>query len=175
MKRLISLIGVCILLICTPCKAEITPQLLQEWGRQPNNVQWNVFYQNTNIQVVDNLDWQSSNLYDTYAYTTLNVNNGYVQSIDIRIKRGYEDTLTHEVGHALSCAGHVPYWWCFRPEFIPIWQAERYNCVLLVGQGETDIREYFAEAYNLYINYNPILKRCCPMTYNYMTVVLQNT
>lgn len=177
MKRIISLIGVCILLICTPCKAEITPQLLQEWGRQPSNVQWNVFYQNTAINVVDNLDWQSPNLYDTYAYTTMNVipNTQYVQSIDMKIKRGYEYTLTHEVGHCISNANHSVYWWCFRPEFIQIWQAERYNCVLLVGQGENDIREYFAEAYNLYINYNPILKQCCPMTYNYITVVLRNT
>lgn len=174
MKRLISLIEVCILLICTPCKAEITPQLLVEWSRQPNNVQWNVFYQHTNIQVVDNLDWQSSSLYDTYAYTTLNVNQGYVQSIDIRIKRGYEDTLTHEVGHALSCAGHVPYWWCFRPEFIPIWQAERYNNAMMT-QGIDDIREYFACAYDLYIRYPQILKQANPMTYNYMIVVTRNT
>lgn len=175
MKRLISLIGVCILLICTPCKAEITPALMQEWSRQPNNVQWNVFYQNTNIQVVDKLPWESPDLADTWAYTTLNVQNGYVQSVNIVIKRGYESALTHEVGHALSCAGRVPYWWCFRPEFIPIWQAERYNCVLLVGQGETDIREYFACAYDMYIRYPAILKQANPMTYNYMIVVLRNT
>jgi hypothetical protein len=175
MKRLISLIGVCILLICTPCKAEITPQLITEWSRQPSNVQWNVFYQNTNIQVVDNLGWQSATLYDTYAYTTLNVSNGLVNSIDMRIKRGYEFALTHEVGHCISNANRTPYWWCYQPCFIQIWQQEKYNCVLLVGQGSTDIREYFAEAYNLYINYTPILKKCCPSTYNYMKVVLQNT
>lgn len=173
-RKLLSLIGVCILLICTSVKAEITPQLLQEWGRQPSNVQWNVFYQQTNIQVVDNLDWQSSSLYDTYAYTTLNVNQGYVQSIDIRIKRGYEYTLTHEVGHALSCAGKIPYWWAFRPEFIPIWQAERYNNVMMY-QGIDDIREYFACAYDLYINYPQILKQANPQTFNYLTVVLKYT
>ncbi len=85
MKRLISLIGVCILLICTPVKAEITPQLLQEWARQPNNVQWNVFYQNTNIQVVDELPWESPDLADTWAYTTMNVipNTQYVQSLSL--------------------------------------------------------------------------------------------
>ena len=174
MKRLISLIGVCILLICTPCKAEITPQLLAEWGRQPNNVQWNLYNQRTNIQVVDKLDWQSSSLYDTYAYTTLNVQNSYVQSVDIVIKRGCEFALTHEVGHALSCAGHVPYWWAFRPEFISIWQAERYNNVLMI-QGVDDIREYFACAYDLYIRYPQLLKQANPMTYNYMTVVLNYT
>ena len=174
MKRLIFLIGVCIILICTPCKAEITPQLLQEWGRQPSNVQWNVFYQNTNIQVVDKLPWESPDLADTWAYTTLNVNQGYVQSINIIIKRGYESALTHEVGHALSCAGRVPYWWCFRPEFIPIWQAERYNNVMM-AQGFDDIREYFACAYDMYIRYPQLLKKTNPQTFCYMQVVMNYT
>lgn len=176
MKRLIFLIGVCILLICTPCKAEITPQLLQEWSRQPNNVQWNVFYQNTAINVVDTLPWESPSLYDTYAYTTMNVipNTQYVQSIDMKIKRGYEYTLTHEVGHCISNANHSVYWWCYRPEFIQIWQQERYNNVMM-AQGFDDIREYFACAYDLYIRYPQILKQTNPMTYNYMIVVMRNT
>ena len=176
MKRLIAMIGVCILLICTPCKAEITPQLLQEWSRQPNNVQWNVYYQQTNIQVVDNLDWKSQSLYDTYAYTTMNVipNTQYVQSIDMKIKRGYEYTLTHEVGHCISNANHSVYWWCYRPEFIQIWQTERYNNVLMI-QGVDDIREYFACAYDLYIRYPQLLKQANPLTWNYLTVVLKYT
>lgn len=175
MKRLISLIGVCILLIYTPVKAEITPQLLVEWSRQPSNVQWNLYNQRTNIQVVDQLPWTSPNLADTYGYTTLNVQNGYVQSVDIIIKRGCEFALTHEVGHALSDYAHIPYWWAYQPCFVQIWQTEKYNCALLIGQGENDIREYFAEAYAIYIRYPPILKQCCPMTYNYITVVLQYT
>lgn len=174
-RKLLTLIGLAVILMATPVRAEITPQLMMEWSRQPSNVQWNVFYQQTNIQVVDNLGWQSANLYDTYAYTTLNVNNGLVNSIDMRIKRGYEYTLSHEVGHCISNANRSPYWWCYQPCFIQIWQAEKYNCALLIGQGETDIREYFAEAYNLYINYPLILKKCCPMTYNYITVVLNYT
>lgn len=179
LKRIgiLPLIGVCILLICTPCKAEITPQLLQEWSRQPNNVQWNVYYQQTNIQVVDNLPWVSPSLYDTYAYTTMNVIPGttYVSSIDMYVKTGCESSLTHEVGHCISNAGHSVYWWCYRPEFVQIWQQERYNCPLLIGQGADDIREYFACAYDAYIRFRPILKQCCPQTYNYMIVVLQNT
>ena len=173
-KQAFAIIGVFILM-ATPVRAEITPQLMQEWGRQPSNVQWDLYYQRTSINVVDTLPWVSPSLADTWAYTTMNVQNGYVQSVDMVIKRGYESALTHEVGHALSNAGHTPYWWAYRPEFVQIWQQERYNCVLLVGQGSTDIREYFAEAYNLYINYTPILKKCCPSTYNYMKVVLQNT
>ena len=173
-RKLFFLIGVCILLICTPCKAEITPQLLAEWSRQPSNVQWAVFNQNTNIQVVDNLGWQSADLYDTYAYTTLNVSNGLVNSIDMRIKRGYEFALTHEVGHCISNANRTPYWWCYQPCFIQIWQAERYNNVMM-AQGFDDIREYFACAYDMYIRYPQVLKRANPMTYNYIIVCLQNT
>ena len=174
-RKLISLIGVCILLICTPVKAEITPQLMMEWSRQPSNVQWNLYNQRTNIQVVDKLPWESPFLADTYGYTTLNVQNGYVQSVDIVIKRGCEFALTHEVGHALSDYAHIPYWWATNPAFQPIWQAEKYNCVLLVGQGEYDVREYFAAAYDLYIRFPQILRKCCPSTFNYITVVLSYT
>lgn len=172
--RIIAILGVCVLMMHTPVYAEITPSLLYEWGKQPSNVQWNVFYQQTNIQVVDNLPWVSPSLYDTYAYTTMNVSNGLVNSIDMRIKRGYEYTLTHEVGHCISNAGHIPYWWCYRPEFVPIWQAERYNNALM-AQGIDDIREYFACAYDLYIRYPQILKQANPLTYNYITVVLRYT
>ena len=172
--KLFSMIGVCILMMCTPVKAEITPALLQEWSRQPSNVQWDLFNQRTNIQVVDTLPWQSPNLYETWGYTTLNVQNGYVQSVNIVIKRGCEFALTHEVGHALSDAGGIPYWWAFRPEFIPIWQAERYNNVLMI-QGVDDIREYFACAYDLYIRYPQLLKQANPLTWNYLQVVLKYT
>lgn len=173
-KRLLSLIGVCILLICTPVRAEITPQLLQEWSRQPNNVQWNVYNQNTSIEVVNELPWVSPNLYDTYAYTTLNVEQGNVKSINIFIKRNYEYTLTHEIGHALSDYAKTPYWWCYQPIFISIWENERYNNVLMI-QGINDIREYFACAYDLYIRYPQILKQANPMTYNYIVNVLHYT
>jgi len=174
MKRLIYLIGVCILLICTPCKAEITPQLLQEWGRQPSNVQWDLYYQRTSVQVVDKLPWESPNLADTYGITTLNVQNGYVQSVNIYIKRGCEFALTHEVGHALSDEGGIPYWWAFQPCFIEIWQKERYNNVMM-AQGFDDIREYFACAYDMFIRFPQMLKRTNPDTYNYMIVVQRYT
>ena len=164
------------MLFTVQARAEITPQLLQEWSRQPNNVQWNVYYQNTNIQVMDNLPWESPDLAQTWAYTTMNVVPGttYVSSIDMVIKRGYESALTHEVVHCISNAGHSPYWWAYRPEFISIWQRERYNNVLL-AQGWDDIREYFACAYDCYIRYPELLRRTCPDTYNYITVVLQYT
>ena len=176
MKRITLLTLVCIFFINVQARAEITPQLLNEWAKQPNNVQWNVYYQNTAINVVDKLPWESPSLAQTYAYTTMNVipNTMYVQSIDMFIKRGYESALTHEVGHCISNAGHSVYWWCYRPEFIQIWQQERYNNVLM-AQGFDNILEYFACAYDLYINYPQILKQANPMTYNYMIVVLRNT
>ena len=174
--KLISLTWVCILLMHTQARAEITPQLLQEWAKQPPNVQWNVFYQQTNIQVVDQLPWESPDLAQTWAYTNMNVIPGtqYVSSVDIVIKRGYESALTHEVGHAISNCNHCLWWWCFRPEFIEIYQRECYNNVLL-AQGFNDIREYFACAYDLYIRYPQILKQTCPDTFNYITVVLKFT
>ena len=174
--RTLTLTLACILLFSVQARAEITPQLLQEWNRQPSNVQWNLYNQHTNIQVVDQLPWVSPDLAQTWAYTTMNVMPGatYVQNIDMIIKRGYESALTHEVGHCLSNAGHSPYWWAYRPEFIPIWQAERYNNALM-AQGIDDIREYFACAYDLYIRYPAILKQVNPMTYNYITVVLNYT
>ena len=175
LARITKLSLIFIFLFSISVKAEITPQLLQEWAKQPSNVQWNIFYQNTNIQVVDKLPWESPSLYDTYGYTTLNVQNGYVQSVDIVIKRGCEFALTHEVGHALSDYKQIPYWWCFQPCFVQIWQQEKYNCILLIGQGENDIREYFAAAYDLYIRFPQLLKSTCPMTYNYISVVLNYT
>ena len=164
-------------MLTTSVRAEITPQLMMEWSRQPSNVQWNVFYQNTNIQVVDKLPWESPDLADTWAYTTMNVIPGttYVSSINMYIKRGYESALTHEVGHALSNANHDVYWWCFQPAFIDIWNREKYNNPLLLGQGEYDIREYFACAYDLYIRFPQLLKQTCPDTWNYLTVVLRYT
>ena len=158
----------------TPVKADINYNLLYNWSFQPPNVQQNLVMQNTHINVVDELPWVSPSLYETYAYTTMNVSNGYVYSIDMYIKTGYESSLTHEVGHCISNAGHSPYWWCYQPCFIQIWQAERYNNVMM-AQGFDDIREYFACAYDLYIRYPQILKQANPMTYNYMIVVLRNT
>ncbi|MBQ7481326.1 MAG: hypothetical protein IJT80_05555 [Lachnospiraceae bacterium] len=126
--------------------------------------------------MLDALPWESPDLYETYAYTTMNVIPGtsYVSSIDIFIKKGYEPALTHEVGHALSNARFDLYWWCYRPEFIQIWQRERYNNVLMV-QGIDDIREYFACAYDLFIRFPQILKQANPDTYNYIQVVLNYT
>ena len=165
------------LLFTTTAKADINYDLLYNWSYQPNNVQWDLVGKNTNIQVVDKLDWESPDLYETYGYTTMKVIPGstIVSGIDVRIKKGYESSLTHEVGHCLSNYKNNLYWWCYRPEFITIWQQERMNCPLLVGQGLTDIREYFACAYDAYIRYPQILKKTCPMTYNYIQVVLKYT
>lgn len=175
--KLLTATVLCIITMCRPVPATINYNLLYHWSYQPENVKWNLVSQNTSINVVPELPWKSPELYDTYAYTTMNVVPGtlYVSSIDMYIEEGMESTLTHEVGHCISNAGHSVYWWCYRPEFIEIWQQERMNCPLLIGQGLTDIREYFACAYDTYIRYPQILKRTCPMTYNYITVVLQNT
>lgn len=176
MKRIISLASIFVILLSTNVKAAVNNELLRQWSYQPANVQQNVMLQNTRINVVQELPWQSPDLYETWAYTTMNVIPGttYVSSIDMYIKQGMESSLTHEVGHCISNAGHSVYWWCYRPEFIQIWQQERYNCILL-AQGWDDIREYFACAYDAYIRYPQILKNTCPSTYNYIQVVLNYT
>lgn len=176
MKRLLSLTAVFVILLSIHVQAAINNDLLYNWSYQPDNVKWNLVSQNTSINVVKELPWQSPDLYETWAYTTMNVIPGttYVSSIDMYIKEGMESSLTHEVGHCISNAGHSVYWWCYRPEFIQIWQQERYNCILL-AQGWEDIREYFACAYDAYIRYPQILKTTCPSTYNYIQVVLNYT
>ena len=161
-------------MMCTPVKASITPQLIQEWNKQPPNVQWSVFYQNTSIDVVDKLPWESPELAETWAYTSkYKDNNGMVNHIDIVIKKGYETALTHEVGHCLQDQFKVPDWWVIQPAFIKIWLDERLRLPQLAGQGYYDIREYFAEAYSMYIHQPKILKLACPSTFNYIKLVLQ--
>ena len=171
-KKIIPLTILCIIAMCRVARAD----LIEEWNRQPSNVQMSVAKQYTSIYYVDNLPWVSPSLYDTYAYTTMNVipNTTYVYSIDMFIKKGNDTALTHEIGHVISNANHSVYWWCYRPEFIQIWQQERYNNVLM-AQGWDDIREYFACAYDCYIRFPKLLKQTCPSTYNYITVVLRNT
>ena len=165
------------MLMTVQARAEINYNLLMEWSRQPQNVQQNLVNQNTMIRVVDEIPYYDPTLVDVIGLTTMQVypNTMIVKSVDVQVERGAEYCLTHEVGHCISNANHSLFWWCYRPEFIAIWQQERYNCSLLVGQGSTDIREYFACAYDCYIRFNGILKICCPQTYNYMQVVLKYT
>ena len=173
-KRFIILAFICIFLMTMQVRAEITPNLIQEWGRQPDNVKWSVYYQNTSFNVVDKLPWESPDLAETWAYTSkYKDNNGMVSHIDIVVKRGYESALTHEVGHCLQDQFKFPDWWVLQPCFIQIWQQERMNIPQLAAQGFYDIREYFAEAYSLFVNMPWLLKRGCPDTYNYLRLVLQ--
>ena len=176
MKRIIIAALVCILLLQVPVRADINYNLIFNWQIQPPNVQQNLVLQNTSIHVVDTLPWESPDLAQTWAYTTMDVIPGtaYVRSVDIYIKTGYESALTHEIGHVLSNAGHTVYWWCFRPEFIQIFQEERYNNVMM-AQGFDNILEYFACAYDMYIRFPELLKKTNPKTFNYLTVVMRYT
>ena len=176
-KSLTCLLAVVLTILCTSTvKADINYDLLYNWSYQPSNVQWDLVQKNTNIQVVDKLDWESPDLYETYGYTTMKVIPGtmMVSGIDVRIKKGYESALTHEVGHCLSNYKNNLYWWCKQPIFEQIWIAERNNCILTF-QGRDNILEYFACSYDAYIRYPQIFKNQCPMTYNYIQVVLNYT
>lgn len=174
LKQTIAIIGVFIL-ICTPTYAN-EQALINEWNRQPQNVQMNVARQGTKIYLVDNLPWVSQELATTYGYTTMNVipNTTYVTDIDMVIRKGYETCLTHEVGHVISNYNHSVYWWCNQPIFIQIWAQERYNNLLL-SQGWDSAIEYFACGYQMYIDYPQMLKQTNPSTYSYIKVVLSYT
>lgn len=176
LARIIKATCLVCMLMTVQARAEINYNLLMEWSRQPSNVQQNLVNQNTNIRVVDEIPYYDPNLVDVIGLTTMNVypNTTIVRSIDMQIEKGAEYCLTHEVGHCLGNCYHVWQWWVYRPEFIQIWQQERHNCVLLY-QGEDDIREYFATAYDAYIRFPQLLKHCCPSTYNYIKLVLQYT
>lgn len=176
MKRIITLTILACILMTVQAKAEINYPLLYEWSRQPNNVQQNLVLQNTNIRVVDDFQYYDPTLADVYGLTTMQVipSTGIVTSVDVQIKKGCEFCLTHEVGHCISNCNHSVYWWCYRPEFVQIWLAERDRSALLIGVRD-DIREYFAESYNLYIKFPQLLKVACPSTYNYIKVVLKYT
>lgn len=180
MKKIILIISFIMgLILLTPLqtKADINYNLIYNWQYQPQNVKNNLVTQNTNIRVVDDIRYDDPTLYDVYGLTTMYLypNSTYVTHIDVQVEQGHEDSLTHEVGHCISNANHSLYWWCFRPEFIQIWLAERDCAYALMAHGHDDIREYFADAYDLYIRFPQILKKLCPMTYNYMTVVLKYT
>ena len=166
-------------IIFTPLrtKADVNYKLLYNWSLQPANVQQNLVMQNTSITVVDDIQYYDPTLSEVYGTTTMHVypNTMIVKNIDMKIKKDCEFALSHEVGHCIADANCVYQWWVYRPEFIKIWQEERYNCVLLMGQGELDIREYFACAYDLFIRMPTLLKHACPQTYNYITVVLRYT
>jgi len=165
------------IMMTVQARAEINYNLIYHWQYQPNNVKQNLVTQNTNIRVVNDIPFTDPTLYDVYGLTTMYLypNSTYVTHIDVQVEQGHEDSLTHEVGHCISNANHSLYWWCFRPEFVQIWLAERDCAYALMAHGHDDIREYFADAYQLYLLYPPILKKLCPMTYNYMIVVLRNT
>lgn len=162
--------GACIILMCVPVFAN---NYIYYLSLQPQNVQRNLVKQNTRFHVVDSLSWESPDLQETWAYTTMNVTDK-VESIDVYIKAGYETALTHEVGHCVSNYAQIPYFWCNQPIYDQIWMAERYNNVMM-AQGFDNKIEYFACAYDLYIRFPQMLKRSNPLTYNYIKTVLNYT
>ena len=176
-SKLLFLTAVFILGWNKNASADINYNLLLNWSYQPPNVQQNLVRQVTNIRVVDGIPYSDPSLIDVYGLTTMYTIPGttYVTHIGIDIKKGYEEALTHEVGHAISTINHSLWWWVYRPEFLDIWNRERFNCVPLMAQGVDDPKEYFANAYYLYIRFPQILKKVCPDTYNYMTVVMRYT
>lgn len=150
----------------------VSASIQTEWRLQPQNVQRNLQNQNINIHIVDNLDWNSPNLYDTYAYTQMSVQEGVVQSIDIYLRTDSTASLTHEVGHCISNYNGIPYYWCNTAAFDAVYNAERANNIMMY-QGRDSKIEYFACAYDMYIRFPNVLKQSNPLTYNYIKTVLK--
>ena len=95
---------------------------------------------------------------DTYSY------------VEIYLRPSRQDSLTHEIGHMVSNYQNHPDWWCKQPFFETIWLAER--GWLTPGYVYDNKNEWFAFCYECYVKYPIALKFMCPMTYNYIEVVL---
>lgn len=167
----------CVLFISVDAKAETNNNVAFYLARQPANVQAYIARQGVNIQVVDQLQYSWPGLI-AHAYTTMYGTEDYISGIDIVLLSGYESALTHEVGHCVSNLGNVRYYWAKTPEFMQIWAVERMGvngADVLMAQGWEDPVEYFACAYDMYINFPQLLMKQHPQTYNYIQAVVAQT
>lgn len=140
---------------------------------QPKNVRNFLAKQNVDIQVVDELEWQSPDALATFAYTMVDFTDDRktITGIKVRLKRGYTEALPHEIGHVISCYNNIAFYWANTPEFEQIWQLESHNS-MLIANGWADSDEYFAEAYKFYVESPEWLKEHHPMTYEYVKAVV---
>ena len=155
-------------------KAETNSNVAFYLARQPANVRSRIANQGVTINVVDQLDYNAPELLETWAYTNMYGTLDNINRIEIVLKKGHENSLTHEVGHCISNYGNIAYYWAQTPEFQAITAAESHNSVL-AAQGWDNPVEYFACAYAMYIDYPQILKNAHPQTYNYIQMVLAQT
>lgn len=150
--------------------SEINYALLNEWVKQPTEVQFNLASNGTTIDVGD-YDLQSY-MSETWAVTNTYVYPGtkYVLSTQILLMNGHEDCLTHEVGHAISHYQRTAFFWVENQFWIDIYNKEAKN-QMIYPQGWDNPYEYFACSYNEYLIFPKYMKQLQPQTYNYMRVV----
>lgn len=172
---IMAVASVVILGMTVNAKAETNSNIAFYLAMQPANVQAHIAKQGVNISVVNELPWTSSDLAITYAYTTMHGTQDVITGIDIVIKSGYESALTHEVGHCISNLGNIRYYYATTPEFQAICAAECRNSLYVSSQGWDNPIEYFACAYDAYINFPQALKKYHPLTYNYIQAVVAQT
>lgn len=153
-------------------KAETNSNVVFYLSRQPANVQAHLVKQGVNIKVLDQLDWSSPDLASTWAYTSMYGDPVY--QIDIVLQKGMESSLTHEVGHCISNLGTIPHYWDRTPEFQALCAAESKNSIY-AAQGWDNPVEYFACAYQMYIDYPQVLMKFHPQTYKYIQAVVAQT
>lgn len=160
-------------LITVNVKADINYNLLYEWSKQPTNVQYSLARQGVTIEVAPFLNWNSSDLMETWAYTQVFTKPDLrtITACKIILLQNHEDCLTHEVGHALSNYNGYRYFWTDNYIWDSIYVSEN-SKQMIYPQGWQNKYEYFACCYEEYLKYPLYMKKLQPSSYNYISVVL---
>jgi len=183
-RKLLSLILMLALIIALipPVRAEATmADFSYYWSRQPENVQNYLIREGVQFHIVDQLPPSSciSTTGYTLAYTNTYTNGDIITGVEVYCLKGFEQYITHEIGHVLSHYNKHAFLWASTPEFLQIWETEKdgsYICnTTMTEQGLTSPIEYFAVSYDAYINYGDLMKQKCPRTYKYIDTVVKNT
>lgn len=176
MRRLMSLLVLVSLTICLVQTNVYAADISIFWNQQPENVRNYLTRMGTTIEVVDNVPYYAEGRY-TLGLTSMSGTPDNVTGIKIYVKRGFEDMLTHEIGHCVSNYGNVAHYWDQTPAFLQIWMLEAPGSGIKEFWGydiSTPI-EYFAVSYDMYFKYKDYLKKKCPETYKYIDTVIKNT
>lgn len=93
-------------------------------------------------------------------------------------KNAIKEALFHELGHAIDWYnGSIKCNYCNSDEFINIFNAERISSLSLSGTSQhtiSGIHEYFAECINQYLSNTENFKKICPLSYTYVSNIIQN-
>lgn len=108
----------------------------------------------------------SQDLSKVYGVTKPDLKGIYINNSGAPIK----STLQHEMGHFVD---YMRGWKAEEDEeFLIAWKAEKDNLPTAKGQNASHLKstaiEYFAAAFQVYLDDSARLKQCCPKTYSYV-------